>query len=54
MAVFITNFDGEDVRTIQESNSTIPVHNEQAAAAFDGMFAESRQAYKKLFAELWR
>lgn len=54
MAVFVTEFGGKDVRTIQESKSTVPVHNEKAEAAFDKMFAESRSAYKKLFAELWR
>lgn len=54
MAVFVTEFGGKDVRLIQESKSTIPVHNEKAEAAFDEMFAESRQAYKKLFGEVWR
>lgn len=54
MAVFVSEFGGKDVRTIQESESTIPVHNEKAEAAFDGMFAESRSALKKLFAEMWR
>ncbi len=52
MAVFVSDFDSEDVKTIQESESTIPVKNEQAEAAFDDMFAESRKAYKKLFSEV--
>lgn len=57
MATFISNFDSQDVETIQAAPSTIPVTSasrEEAEQAFDDMFSSSNRAFKKMFAELWR
>ena len=53
MATFISNFDSQDVETIQAAESTIR-NREKAEEAFDNMFRESNKALNKLFAELWR
>lgn len=52
MAVFISDFDSEDVITIQESETTIK--NTKASEAFDAMFEESNKALNTMLAELWR
>ena len=57
MATFISNFDSDDIETMQTAPSTIPVTSasrEEAADAFDDMFSSSNRAFKKMFAELWR
>ena len=57
MATFISNFDSEDVETMQAAQSTIPVTSasrEKAEQAFDNMFEDTTKTFNKMFSEVWR